>query len=181
VSPLPADHGEDAFVVVARVVKAVGMRGEVKLLPADDWHPPLLGSRFLRWDDGTPARVLGGRPQAGGWVVRIAGVLDREAAERQVGRRLGFRRGDYRAGDFPRPSAGLPFRFAGREVVDTAGRLLGTVGAVNLDGPVPLLELRGDDGRRRGLVPAVPPILRDDPGLDGPLVVDPPEGLLDDA
>jgi len=178
---VPGPAGDDVLVVVARVVKAVGMRGEVKLLPAADWHPELLGSRFLRWEDGTPVRTLGGRPQAGGWVVRIDGVLDRAGAERLVGRSLGFRRGDYLADDFPRPPAGLPFRLLGRPVVDPEGRPLGTVAAVRGEGPARLLELRGTDGRPRGLIPAVPPILRPDAGLDGPLVVDPPEGLLDDA
>ena len=31
------------------------------------------------------------------------------------------------------------------------------------------------------LIPALPPILRPDDGLDGVLVIDPPEGLLDVA
>ncbi len=39
-----------------------------------------------------------------------------------------------------------------------------------------------DDPSRPGievLVPAVEPILRNDEGLEGPLVLDPPEGLFD--
>jgi len=169
----------DGFVTVAEVVKAVGMRGEVKLLPRDDWYEPLLGSRFLCWEDGTPARIVGGRWQAGGWVVRVTDVLDRTAAEAVVGRRVGFRREDYLADDFPRPPQGLPFRFRDREVVTVDGRPLGRVAEVRHYGPQPTLVLARDG--REVLIPAVPPILRDAPGLDGPLVVDPPEGLLDDA
>ena len=52
----------DGFVAIGAVVKAVGLRGEVKLYPLIDFWDDLLGSRFTVWDDGSPAPVVRHRP-----------------------------------------------------------------------------------------------------------------------
>lgn len=165
------------FVPVAEVVKAVGLRGEVKLYPLVDFHAPLLESRYLRWQDGAPAVFLRGRASGGCVVAAFEGCADRDAAEAMVGRELGFAREDYLAPDFPRPAGGLPFRYLGRPVVTTAGETVGLVDEVRrYTAQVLLVVLR--EGREI-LIPAVAPILRPDEGLEGPLVIDPPAGLLD--
>jgi 16S rRNA processing protein RimM len=169
---------DDRFVPVAEVVKAVGLKGEVKLYPLLDFHEPLLEGDHLVWGDGTPAAVTRHRPASGGTVViTIAGCRDRAGAEALVGRELGFRRGDYLRRDFPRPAAGLPFRYLERPVVTADGRRVGTVDEVRRAGGTLLLVVPGNGGEI--LIPAVEPILRPDDGLEGELVVDPPEGLLD--
>jgi 16S rRNA processing protein RimM len=165
------------FVPVAEIVRPVGLRGEVKLYPLIDWHPPLLGSRFLVWESGKPAEVSISRSGSDGLVVRPAGCADRTAAEALVGRQLGFRREAYGRPGFPRPAAGLPFRLVGRAVVTSAGQDLGTVDEVRRHGTqLTLVILRGEEEL---LVPAVAPILREEDGEQGPLTIDPPEGLLD--
>lgn len=169
---------DDRFVAVAEVVKAVGLKGEVKLYPLLDFHPALLTGGCLGWEDGGEVRILGHRQAKGGVVVRTDGCGDRDAAEALVGRTLGFRREDYLREDFPRPAAGLPFRYLGRPVVTVAGEIVGTVDEVRRAGGNFLLVVPGPGGEI--LIPAVPPILQpDEGGLEGELVVDPPEGLLD--
>jgi len=113
----------------------------------------------------------------GCWALGVAGVTDRDGAEALVGRELGFRRADYLRDDFPRPDGGLPFRYLGRRVVTADGRTVGEVDEVRLAGAGHMLVIVDEDGEI--LIPAVAPILRDDPGLEGDLVIDPPEGLLD--
>ena len=168
---------DDRFVPVAEVVKAVGLKGEVKLYALLDFHPGLLDGGYLAWEDGGAVRILGHRQTKGGVVVRTDGCGDRDAAEALVGRTLGFRREDYLRADFPRPDGGLPFRYLGREVVTADGEPVGTVDEVRSAGGRFLLVVTAGGGEI--LVPAVAPILRPDDGLEGELVVDPPEGLLD--
>ncbi|HOX26785.1 MAG TPA: hypothetical protein PLL30_06350 [Candidatus Krumholzibacteria bacterium] len=167
----------DGFVPIAEVVKAVGLRGEVKLYPLLDFHAPLLGTDFLVWQDGDRARIEAVRPSGACVTVKAAGCADRDAAEAMVGRQLGFQRADYLAADFPRPADGLPFRYLGRPVALRGGEVLGPVREVRRYATQVLLVV--EHGGREVLIPAVAPILEPDAGLDGTLVVDPPEGLLD--
>jgi 16S rRNA processing protein RimM len=171
-----ADTGSE-LVVVAEVVRAVGLKGEVGLFPRLDFHAPLLGSRFLCWDDGSAAPVRAARRTASGWIVHPIGCDDRATAEARVGRSFGFRRGDYLCPEFPRPPEGLPFRFLGRTIVTRSGEALGEVAEVRRHASQLTLVVRGAHGEV--LIPAVAPILEPSDGLTGALVVDPPEGLLD--
>ncbi|MCP4572581.1 MAG: hypothetical protein GY838_09555 [bacterium] len=168
---------DERIVLVAEVVKAVGLKGEVKLYPLLDFHPVLLDSGYLMWEDGREVRILGHRQTKGGVVIRADASRDRDAAEALVGRTLAFRREDYLAEDFPRPAEGLPFRYLGRPVVTGAGEPVGVVDEVRRAGGSMLLVIAAGSGEI--LIPAVAPILRPDDGLEGELVVDPPEGLLD--
>ncbi len=168
------------FVVIGEVVKAVGLKGEFKLYPLLDFFEPLLDSGYLVWNDGTAAQVQRHRQAGSCEAVKIDGVDDRTAAESQVGRELGFMSGSYLADDFPRPAGGLPFRYLDRKVVTVTGSTVGTVDEVRFTGGGYLLVI--PDPRMSGreiLVPAVAPILKPDEGLEGDLVIDPPEGLLD--
>ncbi|MGD9548491.1 MAG: ribosome maturation factor RimM [Candidatus Krumholzibacteriia bacterium] len=165
------------FVVMAEVVKAVGLRGEVKLYPLLDFHADVLDSPFALWQDGSPVECRGYRPSGSCVAIRTAGIEDRNGAEAAVGRLVGFRRSDYLRPEFPRPPEGLPFRYLGRTVVLAGGGTVGEVVEVRWNGGQLLLVIAVDG--REVLVPAVPPILRPDQGLEGDLVIDPPEGLLD--
>jgi 16S rRNA processing protein RimM len=165
------------FVAIAEAVKAVGLRGEVKLYPLLDFHEPLLDSGYLVWEDGTALELRGHRPAGSCVAVAPVGSRDRTSAEALVGRRVGFRRADYLREDFPRPAGGLAFRYLDRPVVTAAGEPVGTVEEVRRAGATLLLVLQRDG--HDVLIPAVAPILQPDDGLEGALVVDPPEGLLD--
>ncbi len=169
----------DRFVPVAEAVKAVGLKGEVKLYPLLDWYDPLLEAGYLVWDDDTPVTATGFRYKGACPVVQIAGAGDRNAAEKLIGRQLGFIRDRYPDPDFPKPEGGLPFRYLDREVQLTDGEYVGSVVEVMLCGSQLLLVVRGQD--REVLIPVVDAILRPDPGMEGALVIDPPKGLLDVA
>ncbi len=165
------------IVVMAEVVKAVGLKGELKLYPLLDFFAPVLETDFLVWGDGSPVKISGHRPAGNCEVVRIPGCDSREAAEALVGRKVGFKRASYLQESFPRPALGLPFRWLGRRIVTTAGDPVGEVAEVKWTGGQYLLVT--NEGLREILIPAVHPILLDDAGLEGPLVIDPPEGLLE--
>jgi 16S rRNA processing protein RimM len=170
----------DRFVSIGEIVKAVGLKGEVKLYPLLDYWQDLLVSRFSVWADGRPAEIVGCRQAGSCDAIKVAGVSDRNGAESLLGREIGFHREDYLDPEFPRPAGGLPFRFLGRPVETVSGDSVGTVTEVRFTGSNYLLVI--DDPSRPGievLVPAVEPILRNDEGLEGPLVLDPPEGLFD--
>ena len=136
----------DGFVQLAEVVKAVGLRGAIKLYPMIDWHEDLLDTDLLVWDDGVPVEVLDWRSHGPCYVVAVDGVEDRDAAEARVGRSIGFLRSRYPEPGFPKPRGGLPFRWLGCEVRDTAGAVLGEVHEVRLYGPQFTLAIRRGSG-----------------------------------
>jgi len=167
------------FVTIAEVVKAVGLRGEIKLYPLIDWYEPLLGSDYLRWNDGAVVEVDSWRHSRDCYVVKTAGLDDRDAADNARGRSVGFLRSQYTEPAFPKPPGGLPFRYVGRPVCTVTGDEIGTVDEVRRHGAQYTLVIQGEEGEV--LIPAVAPILRSEDGLDGPLTIDPPKGLLDVA
>ncbi|MBU8870536.1 MAG: ribosome maturation factor RimM [Gemmatimonadales bacterium] len=167
----------DRFIAIGEVVKAVGLRGEVKLYPLLDFFEPLLDSGFLIWDDGAEVEVVGHRVNGNTVVLKVSGMTDRTAAEGLVGRSLGFDRDNYLQDDFPRPDGGLPFRYLGRLVETVSGEVVGVVEEVRFTVSNYLLVVAGE--KMEILIPAVEPILLLNLGLSGNLVIDPPEGLLD--
>lgn len=175
---MDADWAE-GFVPVAEVVKAVGLKGEIKLYPLLDWYEPLLDGAYLEWDDGTAFTAESWRPSGDCIVVGVAGLVGRDDAEGAVGRTVGFLRSRYTEADFPRPADGLPFRWLDREVRTVDGEVVGTVSEVRRHGAQFTLVI--PSARGEVMIPALAPILRPDPGLEGVLVIDPPEGLLDVA
>ncbi len=114
----------DRFVCIGEVVKAIGLKGEVKLYPLLDFYEPLLDSEYLVWKDGSPASLKSHRQAGSCYALKCADVSDRNAAESMTGRELGFMSSSYLAEDFDRPDAGLPFRYLGREVHTVDGQVI---------------------------------------------------------
>ncbi len=166
------------FVCVGEIVKAIGLKGELKLYPLLDYFDELLDSPYAVWRDGSEARVTSHR-QAGSCVaVKVSGVGNRTQAEGLIGRELGFIRSSYAQPDFPIPPGGLAFRYLGRDVRTTDGTLVGKVDEVRLVAGRHLLVI--PDGENQMLIPVVDPIcVVADDSLEGDLTIDPPEGLLD--
>jgi 16S rRNA processing protein RimM len=108
--------------------------------------------------------VLAARPHQGRFIVSFAGVVDRDGAEGLRGARLLAApiEGD--------PDAWFVHELIGCELVDLAGRVLGTVTAVQANPASDLLVL--DEGH---LVP-LRFVVRRSPGR---LVADLPEGLIE--
>ena len=170
----------DRFITMGEVVKAIGLRGEIKVYPLLDFYEPVLDSSFLVWEDGRRVEVQRHRQAGSCEGVKVKGVDSREAAEQLVGHELGFMSSSYLETEFPRPPGGLPFRYLGREVATVAGAPEGTVDEVRYTGGGFMLVIRAVDMvGGEILIPAVAPILQPDQGLEGTLLIDPPEGLLD--
>jgi len=170
----------DQFIVIGEVVKALGLKGEIKLYPLLDYHEALLDGSYLVWGDGSPVKIDWHRQAGSCEAVKVSEAGNRNAAEALVGRKLGFMRESYLEPDFPRPAGGLPFRYLGRRVATVTGQSVGTVEEVRFTGAGYMLVIPdAREGAGEILVPAVVPILQPDDGLEGTLVIDPPEGLLD--
>ncbi|MEJ2719917.1 MAG: hypothetical protein P8181_02075, partial [bacterium] len=82
-------------VFLGRLVKAFGIRGEVKLHPSDDFWPGVLASKHLFLRAATaeksrrrPVTFARFRPHGNSYIVRIDGVDDRNRAEGMVGGEL---------------------------------------------------------------------------------------------
>ena len=149
---------------VGRVGRAHGLRGEVHVVAVTNRKERFArGSRLFAGD--RELVIESARPSGTGWVVRFAGVADREGAEAL--------RGTVVYGDAPgeAPEGELwVHELIGAEVRDRAGARIGRVEAVQANPAHDLLVL--DTG---ALVPVVF-VVEHQPGV---VVVDLPDGLLD--
>lgn len=171
------------YLVVGHLAKAHGRRGDVlvRVLTDDPEQVFEAGRRVVLGDDrgelgSSPMedRVEASRPYRKGWLLKLAGVHDRSAAEGLAGRYLLVpvaERGELEAGEF------YYHQLLGLRVETVAGVEVGRVREVYETEPHHLLEVKGAAGVhlvpfRRGLVESV--------DLEASrLVIDPPEGLLD--
>jgi len=166
---------------MGEVVKAVGMRGEVKVLPTGDMLVDVLESSFLRrrMEDGglNPLHLQRVRASGGTLVIKFAEVDDRNAAEAMVGTEIGFAADDYDRPQFPRPPQPAPFVYHGLEVVTVDGKTIGTVDEILIN-PAHLI-LRVVSGDREYLIPVIPPVVRELNRETGIIEIDPIPGLLE--
>ena len=149
---------------VGRVVKPHGIRGEVVVdLISNRPEERLAGGSVLESDRG-PLEVITSRPHQGRWIVAFAGVADRNGAEALRGAVLS-------AEALDEDGALWVHELVGAQVMDTGGRQLGAVEAVEANPASDLLVLEGGH-----LVPLVFVVER---RVDGTVVIDPPPGLFD--
>lgn len=166
--------------MVARVVKAHGIRGEVSCDLLTDVPDRLVAGTPVTLGE-TPTAVTSSRPHQGRLLVRFEGVTDRTQAELLRGREV------WTAALEPADhDVYFAHELVGMSVVDADGLDLGRVRAL-VDLPqaaeYDLLEVDSPHGRR-WLLPAVDDYVEvglDDEGRERLVVVDPPEGLLDDV
>jgi 16S rRNA processing protein RimM len=149
---------------LGRVGRPHGLHGEVQIAPTTNVPDRFAAGGHLYLDDDEYV-IETSRPHQGRWLVRFAGVDDRDAAERLRGRTV---RGDALA----EPPEGELWvhELIGAHVRDRSGASLGTVVAVEANPAHDLLVLDGG-----GLIPVVFVVGRE-PGV---VVVDPPPGLLE--
>ncbi|MFQ6538585.1 MULTISPECIES: ribosome maturation factor RimM [Aphanothece] len=179
-SPIPLEATEDDLLVVGKVVAAQGLKGELRVLPMSDFPERFTrpGRRWLqRGQDAARAVELKSGRQLPGkelFVVRLAEVDSREAAEALVGQSLLVR-----ARDRPRLARG---EFHLLDLVGLEVRLLDTGARV---GTVTDLVHAGQDllqveaGGRLLLIPFVAAIVPE-VNLDGGWIgITPPPGLLE--
>jgi 16S rRNA processing protein RimM len=169
-------------IYLGRFVKAFGIKGELKLLRSSDFWAGALESKRLfvqRLVDGEierrPVRVERSRPHGKQYVVKLAGVDDRNLAEDEVEGELFV---DAEALDVPLPEGELPFLVVGSTVKTEDGRVVGQVTAVLFSSAHPVYEVTGDG--REVLIPAVPEFVvgRDDEA--GEITIRTIPGLIDE-
>lgn len=166
------------LVVIGRVVKAHGIRGELAVDPLSD-VPGRFDAGVEVVVDGTRRVIASSRPHQGRVLLTFADIRDRTAAE--------LLRGSTVRAD-PIDTDDAEFLFAhelvGLPVRAEDGRELGVVSAM-IELPVAagydLLEVTRDDGST-WLLPDVDEhvaVIDDDDGPIALVVIDPPEGLID--
>lgn len=175
----PKQHSPEDDVVIARIVKARGIKGEVACVLETDfpdrfssleevtvWMPD--GARLsLRVEDYWfhNARVI----------LKFEGFDTMTAAQGLAGGRLVIAEGDLEPlaeGQF------LERQIIGSEVVTSDGRKVGYVTRVMRTGGTDLLVLKGDDGREQ-LIPFADEICTGVDVAAKRITIDPPDGLLD--
>jgi 16S rRNA processing protein RimM len=175
---------EPAYLIVGLVRKPHGMRGELLVESLTD-HPGdvFVSGVVLRPGDASgrapdpemPAlHVLSARPFRDGWLVSFAGIEDRTAADRMRGRDLLIERSR-----LPALAEGEVFKhqLLGMQVYTVDGARVGEVLHLYEVRPADLLEVRTERGTV--LVPFHQHLIREVDVAGGRIVIDPPEGLLD--
>ncbi len=169
----------DALVVVGRIGRAHGLKGEVSVEPRTDSPDERFSPGVQVTVDGgrrPPLTVTSTRWHSGRLLVHFAGIDDRTAAEGLRGILLSVVRG-------ARPDVLLDDEYydtdlEGLQVRDRSGAALGVVAEV--------IHLPGHDllaccltDKREVLVPFVTAIVPVINIRDGYVVIEPPQGLLD--
>lgn len=174
--------GRGAQVFIGRLVKAVGIRGELKLDPSDDfWEGALHSERLmliLETEAGIARRsfvVERFRPQKTGYVVKARGVSDRDRGEELVGGDVVI---DAAEIDVELPKGVLPFQVLGARVRKVDGKVIGEVTSVLHSPAHNLFEITGPLGRF--MVPAVPEFIKSIDERNKELVIDIIPGLIDE-
>jgi 16S rRNA processing protein RimM len=140
-----------ATIEVGRVARAHGVRGElvieVRAAQVRDWES---ASTLWLGEEGDPRTIAGVRFHRGRWILRLAGVDDRNAAEALAGLRV-------RVTPAPRP-AGRAYANAeliGCDVLADTGEALGRVTEIIVTGANDVLVVVGDTGAEI-LLPDIP-------------------------
>jgi 16S rRNA processing protein RimM len=165
-------------VVLGRVVKAIGLRGELKLRVGDDFWEAALGSARLQFEGAAGARAV--RVQhargygAGTCALRVEGVGDRNAADACVGLDLVL---DADVLDVAAPEELRPFQVRGARVLLPDGTLLGRVTDLLQMPAQQILVVQGAE--RQHWIPKVAPIVQEIDVRAGIVRIQPIPGLLD--
>jgi 16S rRNA processing protein RimM len=171
-------------IYLGHLTRPFGIKGELKLLPSEDFWEAVLDSKrlILRTSgNGSPAadrplKLRSYRRQKKHYVLTAEGISDRTAAESLIGAEL-FVPADGLDVEFPDKE--LPFQVIGSTVESEEGEILGEVSDV-LTTPVhDIYEVTGDRGTF--LVPAVPEFVIALDVSEGKIVIRPIPGLIDDV
>ena len=169
-------------IYLGRIVKAFGIRGELKFQPSDDFWANIFESKHLSLHSRSEGNVskrpvvfLRSRPHGNNYVVRIDGVEDRDGAEAVVGGEVFIE--DDRI-DVDRPEELLPYQLLGMTAKTDDDEILGTVSSVMYSSAHDIYEITGANGSF--LVPAVPEFIVSIDESSRTIVVRPMPGLIDE-
>ena len=166
-----------ARICLGQIGAAHGIGGEVRLRSFTGEPDAIARYGPLETEDGRVLTIESLRPAKDHFVAKLAGVDDRNAAERLTNAKLYVPRER-----LPEPEEPGEFYHAdliGLAVVDPAGNNLGTVVAVHNFGAGDLIEVKPGTGGRTELVPfnatSVPVV----DVAAGRMVIDRPDGLFE--
>jgi len=161
------------------IVKTVGLKGELKLLPGPDFWPGALGAGSLDLVSSGEVRrhvtVEKYRTKGRTFIIKFSEIRSIDEAEPVVGSRLDVSTDDLGVASLPEELK--PFQVMDAEVRLKDGTRVGQVVDM-LMGPVQDC-LIVDTGEHRTAVPAVPEVLVEVDVDGGVITIDPPPGLLD--
>jgi 16S rRNA processing protein RimM len=161
------------------IVKAVGLKGELKLLPGPDFWTEALALEGLDLvsadDDHRSVHVERFRPKGNTYIVKFTGIESRDDAEPVIGSRLDVSTDSLTEAELPEEIK--PFQVMGAEVRLRNGERAGTVVDMLIGPAQRCLIVETDNGRRA--VPMVPELVIETDLEGGVIVIDPPEGLFD--
>ena len=167
------------IATLGSIVKAVGLKGELKLLPGPDFWAEALelhGLDLVSADEiHRDVKVEKFRPKGNTFIIKLTGIESRDDAESVVGSRL----------DIPTdtldetqlPGELKPFQVMGSEVRIKNGDRAGKVVDMLIGPAQTCLIVETDSGQRA--VPLVPEVVVETDIENGVIIIDPPEGLLD--
>ena len=168
-----------ATATLGSIVKAVGLKGELKLLPGPDFWTEALGLDGLDLVSADDARrhvkVERFRPKGNTYIVKFTGIESRDDAEPVIGSRLDVATDSLTEEQLPGELK--PFQVMGAEVRLKDGQPAGKVVDMLIGPAQRCLIVETVEGRRA--VPVVPEVVVETDLEAGIIVIDPPEGLLD--
>ncbi|MFZ0609618.1 MAG: ribosome maturation factor RimM [Xanthobacteraceae bacterium] len=140
-----------ARICVGQIGAAHGVRGEVRLRSFTADPAAIVGYGPLQAEDGRVLEIESMRPAKDHFVATLAGIADRNAAERLANTKLYVPRD--RLPEPDEPDEYYHADLIGLAVVDRAGTSLGTVVAVHNFGAGDLIEVRQAEGKPTQLLP----------------------------
>ena len=168
---------DPAYVVVGRIVRPHGLRGELRMVPDTDFPERLARlSEAVLLKDGrpTPVRVASVRPRGTDVLIKLAGIDSMSSAEVWRGAELAVPRAQ---------AAALPqgrhyvFEVVGLRVITESGREVGTVREIIRTGSNDVYIVQGGD--REYLIPAISSVVLSIEPAAGRMVIRPFAGLLE--
>ena len=146
---------EPYFLMVGRVLRAWGIRGDLEIAPFTDrpedftqYHQVCLGPRRQRYD------VQSFRPYQGNWLLHLAGIDTRNAAERLHGQEIAIESTQR----VLQPDEYYAHQIIGLRVKTSAGADLGEVTEIIATGANDVYVVKGDRGEV--LLPARSEVIR---------------------
>lgn len=165
------------YVLIGKVLKPHGIRGELKILPFSGNPGELLGVDEIYLGpqpDSRSYKVQKARSQGKFLLLQLAGVGDRNTADTLIGLEV---RVVLDALPDLAPNEFYWYEMEGLEVSTVNGRRLGRVASLMATGAHDVLVIKGGDAEY--LVPAINEIIIKVDQQAGTLVIDPPPGLLE--
>lgn len=161
------------------IVKTVGLKGEIKLLPGPDFWAAALNVRrlYLVTPEGMRREVHIDRSRIKGrtYIIKLSGIDSIDEAQLLVRSDLQVSMADIEESELPERIR--PFQVIGFLVKTRSGGVIGAVVDMLLGPEQDCLIV--ESGGERMIVPNVPELIVSIDNDEGVIEIDPPEGLLD--